>query len=117
MGIEQGEIYWVDLGEPSGSEPSYRHPHVVIQNNLFNASKINTVVVCALTSNIKRSQAPGNVLLNKGEANLPKKSVVNISQIYTVNKGDLAEKIGEVSEKRFNEILEGIKLLTEPREV
>ncbi|MDQ7838245.1 MAG: type II toxin-antitoxin system PemK/MazF family toxin [Thermodesulfobacteriota bacterium] len=117
MVIGQGEIYWVDLGQPSGSEPGYRHPHVVIQNNLFNASKINTVVICALTSNIKRAQAPGNVLLNKGEANLPKKSVVNISQIYTVNKNDLVEKIGKVSEKRFNEILKGIKLLTEPREV
>jgi len=114
MGIEQGEIYWIDLAEPSGSEPGYRHPHIVIQNNLFNASKINTVVVCVLTSNLKRAQAPGNVLLNKGEANLPKDSVVNISQIYTVNKGDLAEKIGKVSEKRFNEILEGIQLLTEP---
>ena len=117
MVIEQGEIYWVDLGQPSGSEPGYRHPHVVIQNNLFNASKISTVVICALTSNIKRSQAPGNVLLKKGEANLPKKSVVNISQIYTVNKSDLVEKIGKVSAKRFNEILEGIRLLTEPREV
>jgi len=117
MGIEQGEIYWIDLGEPSGSEPGYRHPHIVIQNNLFNASKINTVVVCALTSNIKRAQAPGNVLLNQGEANLPMKSVVNISQIYTVNKNDLAEKIGKVSEKKFNEIYEGIKLLTGPREV
>jgi len=117
MVIGQGEIYWVDLGQPSGSEPGYRHPHVVIQNNLFNASKINTVVICALTSNIKRAQAPGNVLLNKGEANLPKKSVVNISQIYTVNKNDLVERIGKVSEKRFNEILKGIKLLTEPREV
>ena len=117
MVIEQGEIYWVDLGQPSGSEPGYRHPHIVIQNNLFNTSNINTVVTCALTSNIKRAQAPGNVLLKKGEANLPKKSVVNISQIYTVNKSDLIEKIGKVSTKRFNEILEGIKLITEPREV
>ncbi len=117
MVIEQGEIYWVDLGEPSGSEPGYRHPHIVIQNNLFNASKINTVVVCALTSNINRALAPGNVLLNEGEANLPKKSVVNISQMYTVNKGDLTERIGKVSDKRFSEILEGIKLLTEPRAV
>jgi mRNA interferase MazF len=115
--IEQGEIYWVDLGEPSGSEPGYRHPHVVIQNNVFNASKINTVVICALTSNTRRAQAPGNVVLKKGEANLPKQSVVNISQIYTVNKEDLVEKIGKVSGNRMNEILEGIKLLTEPREV
>ena len=117
MVIEQGEIYWTDLGEPSGSEPALRHPHVVLQNNLFNASKINTVVICALTSNLKRAQAPGNVLLAKGEANLPKQSVVNISQIYTVNKSDLVERIGRVSEKRFSEILEGLKLLTEPREV
>lgn len=117
MVIEQGEIYWVDLAQPSGSESGYRHPHIVIQNNLFNTSNINTVVICVLTSNVKRAQAPGNVLLKKGEANLPKKSVVNISQIYTVNKSDLIEKIGKVSAKRFNEILEGIKLLTGPREV
>jgi len=115
--IEQGEIYRVDLGQPSDSEPGYRHPHIVIQNNIFNTSNINTVVICALTSNIKRAQAPGNVLLKKGEANLPKKSVVNISQIYTVNKSDLIEKIGKVSVTRFNEILEGVKLLTEPREI
>ena len=117
MVIKQGEIYWVDLGEPRGSEPAFRHPHIVIQNNLFNASKINTVVVCSLTSNIKRAEAPGNVLLQKGEANLPKKSVVNISQIFTINKIDLVNKIGQVLETRFNEILDGIKLLTEPREV
>jgi len=117
MVIKQGEIYWVDLAEPKGSEPGYRHPHIVIQNNLFNTSRINTTVVCSLTSNLVRAKAPGNVLLNKGEANLPKKSVVNISQIFTVNKSDLVERIGQVSEKRIMEILDGIKLLTEPREV
>ena len=117
MVIRQGEIYWVDLGEPRGSEPSYRHPHIVVQNNLFNASKINTVVVCALTSNLKRAKAPGNILLEKGEANLLKKSVVNISQIYTVNKSDLIEKIGRVSGKRVQRILDGINLLLEPREI
>ncbi len=117
MVIKQGEIFWVDLGTPGDSEPGYRHPHIVTQNNLFNASKINTVVVCTLTSNLKRAKAPGNVLLDKGEANLPKKSVVNISQLYTVNKSDLVERIGKVSGKRFKEILDGLKLLTEPREV
>ncbi len=105
------------MKEPSGSEPGYRHPHVVIQSNLFNRSRINTVVVCALTSNLKRAQAPGNVLLNKGEAGLPKKSVVNISQIFTVNKSDLSEKIGSLTSNRFNQVLEGLKLLTQPREV
>jgi len=117
MVIKQGEIYWMELGKPRGSEPGYRHPHIVIQNNVFNISKIKTVVVCVLTSNFKRAKAPGNVLLEKGEANLRKRSVVNISQIYTVNKNDLVEKIGQVSEKMLLQILDGIKLLTEPREI
>ena len=117
MVAKQGEIYWVDLGEPGGSEPGYRHPHIVIQNNIFNTSNINTVVVCSLTSNIRRAKAPGNVLLSKGEANLPRRSVVNISQIYTVNKSDLVEKIGQVSERKMSEILDGIKLLIEPMEL
>lgn len=117
MVIEQGDIYWIDLGEPSGSEPGYRHPHIVIQNNVFNASKINTAVVCSLTTNLKRADAPGNILLNKGEANLSKDCVVNVSQIFTVNKSELIDKIGQVSKKRFSEILKGIKLLIEPREI
>lgn len=117
MVINQGDVFWIDFGEPSGSEPGYRHPHVVIQNNLFNRSRINTVIVCALTSNLKRAAAPGNVLLDKDEANLPKKSVVIISQVFTVNKHDLAEKIGTLSKDRVNHILTGIKLITEPREV
>jgi mRNA interferase MazF len=117
MVINQGDVFWVVLKEPSGSEPGYRHPHVVIQNNVFNRSRINTVVVCALTSNLKRGQAPGNVLLNKGEAGLPKKSVVNISQIFTVNKSDLSEKVGSLSPDRFEQVLAGIKLLIQPRAV
>jgi mRNA interferase MazF len=112
--IRQGDIYWVNVGSPKGSEPGYRHPHVVIQNDVFNASLINTVVVCALTTNLRRAQAPGNITLNKGEANLSKKSVVNISQVVTVNKSDLKEKIGSLSSKRIKEIIEGIKLLVEP---
>ena len=115
MVIEQGEIYWVDLGEPGGSEPGCRHPHIVIQNDLFNSSKINTIVMCSLTSNLKRGLSPGNVVLKKGEANLPKKSVVNITQIYTVNKNDLSEKIGKVNSAIIKEINRGINLLIEPR--
>jgi len=115
MVVQQGEIYWVDLGEPRGSEPAYKHPHIVIQNDVFNASLINTVVVCSLTSNFKRAGSPGNVSLRKGEANLTKKSVVNISQLYTVNKDDLIDKIGKVSESRMNQIIEGIQLLIQKR--
>lgn len=117
MIIRQGDIFWVDLGIPKGSAPGYRHPHVVIQNNVFNASKINTVVVCALTSNLKRAKAPGNVLLKQGEGNLKKDSVANISQIITVDKSDLIEKIGSLSPSRIKEVIEGVKLLLEPREV
>jgi len=116
MVIKQGDVFWVDLDEPSRSEPGYRHPHVVIQNNLFNRSRINTVVVCALTSNLKRAQSPGNVLLSPREANLPKQSVVNVSQIFTVDKTQLSEKIGSLSARRVREILNGLHLLTEPRE-
>lgn len=105
------------MGEPHGSEPGYRHPHVVIQNNVFNESRINTVVVCALTSNLKRANAPGNVLLKKGEGNLPKDSVVNITQIITVNKSDLIEKIGTLPSSKIKQIFEGIKLLAEPRSI
>lgn len=116
MVINQGDIYWVDLGEPSGSEPGYKHPHVVIQNNLFNRSQIQTVIVLALTSNLKRADAPGNILLEKGETNLPKQSVVNVSQVFTVDKSQLDEYIGTLSSKRVREILNGIKLVIEPRE-
>ena len=117
MEINQGDLFWVDLGVPRDSEPGYRHPHVVIQNNLFNQSRINTTVVCALTSNLQRAKAPGNVLLLKGEGNLKKDSVVNISQVITVNKSDLVEKIGSLPAGRVREIVEGFRLLTEPREV
>lgn len=117
MVINQGDIFWIDLKAPSGSEPGYRHPHVIIQNNLFNRSRIKTVLVCPLTSNLKRATAPGNVTLNKGEADLPKKSVVNISQIFTVNKNDLSKKIGTLKFERLQQILQGIQLITEPREV
>jgi mRNA interferase MazF len=115
--IKQGELYWIDLGEPEGSEPGYRHPHVVVQNNVFNHSRIHTVVVCALTSNLKRADVPGNVLLKKGEANLKKDSVVNITQVVTVNKADLVERIGILSPARIKQIVSGLKLLMEPRDV
>jgi mRNA interferase MazF len=110
--IRQGDIYWLDLEEPLGSAPGFRHPHVVVQNNVFNSSRLHTVVVCALTSNLRRAEAPGNVLLQLGEANLPKQSVVNVSQIFTVDKRQLEDKIGSL---RVGKILEDIRLVLEPR--
>ena len=117
MEITQGDIFWVDLGQPSGSEPGYRHPHLVIQNNVFNRSRISTVVVCSLTSNLQRAQSPGNVMLNIGEANLIKQSVINITQIFTVDKRDLVEKIGTITRDRMKQVLEGVELLISPRDI
>jgi mRNA interferase MazF len=114
--IRQGDIYWVDFGVPLGSGPGYRHPSVVIQNNLFNYGRISSVVVCALTSNLRRASAPGNVLLEAGEGELPKSSVVLVSQVFTVDKAQLVAKIGTLSAARLREILEGIKLVLEPME-
>jgi mRNA interferase MazF len=116
MVINQGEIYWIDLGDPTGSRPGYRRPHVVVQNNLFNSSRMNTVVVCPVTSNLRRSEAPGNVLLDDGEAGLPKRSVVLVSQMLTVDKSELMEYVGTVSSRRIDQILGGIRLLLEPAE-
>ena len=116
MVINQGDIFWVELEEPRGSEPGYKHPHVVVQNNLFNRSHVRTVVVCPLTSNIKRADAPGNVLVEKKEANLPKESVVNVSQVFTVDRTQLDEYIGTLSPTRIREIINGIKLVIDPRE-
>ena len=120
MVVNQGDIYWVQLDEPSGSEPGYTHPQVVIQDNVINHSRINTVVICALTTNSKRANVPGNVLLEAGEANLPKQSIVVVSQVSTVAKAQLGEYIGSLTQQRINQILAGMQFLqrmTEPREI
>ncbi len=117
MVIKQGDIFWIDVDEPSGSEPGYRHPHVVVQNNVFNTSPIRTVVVCPLTTNLKRATAPGNVLLDKKEGNLPKQSVVLVPQILSVDKSQLEDYVGSLSPKRVREIIKGIQIVLEPREL
>ena len=117
MVIKQGDIFWIDLGTPFGSGPGYRHPHVIIQNNFFNRSKISTTVVCELSSNLKRAKAPGNILLKEGEADLPKQSVAVVSQIVTIDKALLDEYIGTLSPARVRQILNGIHLLMEPRDI
>ena len=117
MVINQGDVFWLNSGVPSGSEPGFRRPYVIVQNNVFNHTQINTTVVCAITSSLHRAQIPGNVRLYKGEANLPKASVVNITQILTIDKRALAEKIGTLSKEHVHQIVDGLQLLTEPREV
>lgn len=117
MVIRQGDVYWMDFGEPEESEPGYMRPWVVVQNNIFNLSRINTVVLCALTSNMKWANTPGNVVLEAGEANLPKPSVALVTQIMTVDKSQLGEYLGTLTRKRIRQITDGIHILTEPREV
>jgi mRNA interferase MazF len=115
MEIKQGDIYWIDLGEPQGSEPGYLRPYVIIQNDLLNRSQIRTVIFCALTTNLRRGKAIGNVLLDVGEGDLPEQTVVNVSQIFTVDKAFLTEKIGQLYQARVRQILAGLILITQPQ--
>ena len=108
MEIHQGDIYWVGVTETNTGEAGYTHPHVVVQEDVLNRSRINTVVVCALTTNLKRAKAPGNVLLEAGEAHLPRQSVVVVSQVSVVHKTELGEYIGSLTRERINQILNGM---------
>lgn len=114
--VAQGDVFWVDTGDPYGSAPGYVRPFVVVQNDLFNESRIGTAVACALTANVRRAINPGNVLLEPGEADLPRQSVVNVSQIFTLDKTQLRDRIGKLSRERVREVLRGIDLLLEPRD-
>lgn len=109
--INQGDVYWVELEGMNGEEADIPHPYVVVQDNLFNHSRIHTVVICALTSNIKRASIPGNVVLEVGEANLPKQSVVEVSKISSVDKAQLRDYIGTLSEERVNQLLDGLRFV------
>jgi mRNA interferase MazF len=91
--IGRGQIWWMDFAEPRGSEPGYRHPILVLQRDDVNASRIGTVVVCVLTSNVGLAKAPGNTLLPRRATGLRHDSVANASQIATVDKSDLEEMI------------------------
>ena len=109
--VRQGQVYWLDFGPAAGSAPADRHPCVVVQNDIFNRSAIATSVVCLITSNLSRAKAPGNVLLKKGEANLPKASVVNVSRILTVDKAELTECAGNLSGTAAAAVRDGLHML------
>lgn len=99
------------MPEPRGSEPGYRRPVLVVQDDAFNRSNINTVVVAAITSNVFLASAPGNVRLAKRSGGLGKESVVNVSQIVTLDKGFLTEKVGKLSSKLQQQVNEGLRLV------
>ena len=111
MVIRKGSIYWVDFSPGKGSEPSGRRPGLVVQNDLLNDSNLNTVIMLALTSTMKFGELPGNVVLRRGEANVPEKCVINATQIKSVDKQSIKEKIGTLSKKRMEAVNAGLKLV------
>ncbi|MEM8862121.1 MAG: type II toxin-antitoxin system PemK/MazF family toxin [Chloroflexota bacterium] len=112
--VNQGEIYWIDGRDiKSGELGIHLHPYVVVQDDLLNHSRLDTVVVCALTTNLKQANAYGNVRLDASEANLEKDSVVVVSKLSSVSKEQLGEKIGRLSSERIEEIFSGMRLLNQ----
>lgn len=109
--VHCGGVYWVEIDAAEQVTPNYRHPHVVIQEDVFNRSRIHTVVVCALSSNLSRANEPGNVRLTEGEGNLPKRSVVIVSQISSILKTQLGDYVGTLSAQRVAEIRAGLEFL------
>lgn len=105
MVISQGEVWWADLPEPSGSGPGYRRPIVIVQGDPFNRSSIGTVVSVPLTSTLRWAEAPGNVRLTARSTGLPRDSVANVSQIVTLDKALLTERVGRLSRAKLDLVL------------
>lgn len=109
--MRRGEIWWASLPVPQASGPGYRRPIVVVQSDQFNESRINTVVIAIVTSKQRLAAAPGNVLLDKQESGLSRKSVLNLSQILTVDKSFLTERVGMLSGRTIAAMDAGLKLV------
>ena len=106
--ISQGEVWWAHLPAPSGSEPGFRHPVVVIQSNPYNHSPLRTAICVLLTSNLALAEAPGNLYLAKDETGLPRHSVANVTQVSTLDKRDLQERAGRLSPHLLSQVLRGV---------
>jgi mRNA interferase MazF len=109
--IRRGEIFWVPADPTKGSVPGVPHPHVVIQDDVFNDSRISTVIVCAVSSNINKASEPGNILLDIGEGDLKKQSVVIVSQVASIYKSRLGERIGKIDDVRVRQIIAGLRFV------
>ena len=110
VAIAEGDVWWADLPDPSGSDPGFRRPVVVVQSNAFNRSRLATTIVVPLTSNLRWAEAPGNLLLRSGPTGLPKDSVANVSQVLTVDRALLAERTGRLSRRQLEALLSGVSL-------
>jgi mRNA interferase MazF len=109
--VNRGQVWWAELPEPKASEPGYRRPVVIVQSDAFNKSRIDTVVVIAITSNLRLADAPGNVRLAKPKTGLDRDSVANISQILTLDKRFLSEQIGLLDTLTMRQVDEGLALV------
>lgn len=113
MVIHQGEVYWVSFLGARGSEPWGRRPALILQHDRFNQSRLNTVVVVAITSNLRYATLPGNVRLRRGEGNLPRPCVVNVTQVQTIDRAYMQEKIGTLTHRLLRRVWEGVRLVLE----
>jgi mRNA interferase MazF len=109
--MKRGEIWWANLPPPSGSGPGYRRPVLIVQSNAFNESNISTVLVAVITSNLALADAPGNVRLSKSTSGLTKASVVNISQLLTMDRGMLGKRVGALPARTIQRVDAGLKLV------
>jgi mRNA interferase MazF len=109
--VHQGDVWWVDFGEPFGSEPGFRRPVVITSSDRFNNSRIVTVMVTAITSNLRLARSPGNVELAQGEAGLPRASVVNVTQTLVVDRARLVSRVGALGVVPMHAVSQGLRLL------
>lgn len=109
--MRRGEVWWASLPAPQGSGPGFRRPVVVVQSDPFNESRINTVIVAAITSNLNLAAAPGNVFVERSVSTLPADSVVNVSQVLTIDRLLLTENIGKLPDRIMDDIDDGLRLV------
>ena len=109
--MRRGEIWWANLPAPKGSGPGYRRPLLILQSDDFNRSRIQTTIALVISSNLRLAEAPGNVLLSRKDSGLPRRSVVNVSQVITVDRAFLAEKVRKLSPAKVHETEMGVRLV------
>lgn len=111
MTIRRGQIYWLDFGQPRGSGPAFERPAVIIQDNFFNQTNLRTIIVAVITTNLRLAYMDGNVLLMPKRNGVSVPSVVNVTQVYTVDKTELLERIGVVTKSEMEQIDKGLRLV------
>jgi mRNA interferase MazF len=109
--MRRGEVWWARLPDPRASEPGYRRPVLIVQSDAFNQSVIRTIIVAVITSNLRLAAAPGNVMLRKRDSRLTRDSVVNVSQLVTLSKDFLVDRVGKIPPIRIREVEGGLRLV------